>query len=181
MSSMILIACVFVPLIIGVPLTTVIRKRLGVVGAQQLLLLIAGVALVLIAVVPDSLILACLAVAGFGLAGPQTLTNVLFAQVADEDELRSGVRREGAFFGVNALLTKPAQSVALALIPAVLESAEFVHLSDYANPGYLNSPQIGESPQSLHLKAEGRYSPRSFLHCLGYLPDAIWGNITQEL
>jgi len=28
------------------------------------------------------------------------------------EELRSGVRREGAFFGVNALLTKPAQSVA---------------------------------------------------------------------
>jgi GPH family glycoside/pentoside/hexuronide:cation symporter len=140
MSSMILIACVFVPLIIGVPLTTLIRRRLGVVGAQQLLLLIAGVALLLIAVVPDSLILACLALAGFGLAGPQTLTNVLFAQVADEDELRSGVRREGAFFGVNALLTKPAQSVALALIPAVLESAEFV--TREANQGriFLDQP-----------------------------------------
>ena len=140
MSSMILIACVFVPLIIGVPLTTLIRRRLGVVGAQQLLLLIADVALLLIAVVPDSLILACLALAGFGLAGPQTLTNVLFAQVADEDELRSGVRREGAFFGVNALLTKPAQSVALALIPAVLESAEFV--TREANQGriFLDQP-----------------------------------------
>ena len=140
MSSMILIACVFVPLIIGVPLTTLIRRRLGVVGAQQLLLLIADVALLLIAVVPDSLILACLALAGFGLAGPQTLTNVLFAQVADEDELRSGVRREGVFFGVNALLTKPAQSVALALIPAVLESAEFV--TREANQGriFLDQP-----------------------------------------
>jgi GPH family glycoside/pentoside/hexuronide:cation symporter len=140
MRSMILIACVFVPLIIGVPLTTLIRRRLGVVGAQQLLLLIAGVALVLIAVVPDPLILACLALAGFGLAGPQTLTNVLFAQVADEDELRSGVRREGAFFGVNALLTKPAQSVALALIPAVLESADFV--TREANQGriFLDQP-----------------------------------------
>jgi len=47
-------------------------------------------------------------------------------QVADEDELRSGVRREGAFFGVNALLTKPAQSIALALMPFVLESADFI-------------------------------------------------------
>jgi GPH family glycoside/pentoside/hexuronide:cation symporter len=81
---------------------------------------------VLIAIVPEPLILVCLALAGFGLAGPQTLSNVLFAQVADEDELRSGVRREGAFFGVNALLTKPAQSVALALIPFILESARFV-------------------------------------------------------
>jgi len=140
MNAMIPLACVFIPLIIGVPVTTLIRRRFGVVGAQQLLLTIAGIALVLIAVVPTSLILVCLAVAGFGLSGPQTLTNVLFAQVADEDELRSGVRREGAFFGVNALLTKPAQSVALALSPFILELTQFV--TREANQGqiFLNQP-----------------------------------------
>lgn len=125
-SSMVLIASLFIPLIIGVPLTSLLRRRFGVVGAQQLLLVVAGVALISIAVLPDVLIPVCLALAGFGLAGPQTLTNVLFAQVADEDELRSGVRREGAFFGVNALLTKPAQSVALALSPFILELTGFV-------------------------------------------------------
>ncbi len=95
-------------------------------SSVRLLLLIAGVALILIVIVPTPLIPICMVAAGFGLAGPQTLTNVLFAQVADEDELRSGVRREGAFFGVNALLTKPAQSIALALMPFVLESADFI-------------------------------------------------------
>jgi GPH family glycoside/pentoside/hexuronide:cation symporter len=129
-SAMILIACVFVPLIVGVPITDLIRRRLGVVGAQRFLLLIAGVALVLIVVVPTPLIPVCLAVAGFGLSGPQTLTNVLFAQVADEDELCSGVRREGAFFGVNALLTKPAQSIALALSPFILQVREFPSFND---------------------------------------------------
>jgi GPH family glycoside/pentoside/hexuronide:cation symporter len=79
-------------------------------------------------------------VAGFGLSGPQTLTNVLFAQVADEDELRSGVRREGAFFGVNALLTKPAQSVALALIPLVLEATQFVTRESQGGQIYLDQP-----------------------------------------
>ncbi len=126
MNTMIILAVVFIPLIIGVPATTFIRRRLGVVGAEQLLLLMAGIALVLTAFVPGPLMLICLAAAGFGLAGPQTLTNILFAQVADEDELRSGVRREGAFFGVNALITKPAQSVALALIPFILETTGFV-------------------------------------------------------
>jgi glycoside/pentoside/hexuronide:cation symporter, GPH family len=126
MNTMIVLACVFIPLIGGVPITSLIRKRLGVVGAQQLLLLIAGVGLIAIAFVPKPLILVCMAMAGFGLSGPQTLTNVLFAQVADEDELRSGVRREGAFFGVNALITKPAQSIALALIPFMLETNHFV-------------------------------------------------------
>ncbi|MFN2226799.1 MAG: MFS transporter, partial [Anaerolineae bacterium] len=140
MSSMILIACLFVPLIIGVPVTTLIRARLSVVGAQQVLLVIAGVALLLITVVPAPLIPVCLAVAGFGLSGPQTLTNVLFAQVADEDELRSGVRREGAFFGVNALLTKPAQSVALALIPFLLEATHFVTRESQGGQIYLDQP-----------------------------------------
>ncbi len=126
MSTMVILVCVFIPLIVGVPITSLLRKKLGVVGAQQLLLFIAGVGLLLISFVPNPLILICLAMAGFGLSGPQTLTNVLFGQVADEDELRSGVRREGAFFGVNALLTKPAQSVALALIPFILEKTSFV-------------------------------------------------------
>jgi GPH family glycoside/pentoside/hexuronide:cation symporter len=120
--------------------TTLIRRRLGVVGAQQLLLLIAGVALVLIIVVPARLIPACLAFAGFGLAGPQTLTNVLFAQVADEDELRSGVRREGAFFGINALLTKPAQSMSLALIPLILELGRFVSRDVNQGQVFLDQP-----------------------------------------
>lgn len=141
MNAILLLACVFIPLFLGVPATPWFRRKLGVAGAQQALLLTAGIALTLIAVVPKPLILVCLAVAGFGLAGPQTLTNVLFAQVADEDELRSGVRREGAFFGVNALLTKPAQSVALALIPFVLEATGFVPREAFGGQIYLNQPQ----------------------------------------
>ena len=108
-----LLAFLFIPLIIGIPITSLFRRWLGVVRAQQVLLVIAGVGLIAVAFVPESLIPACIALAGFGLSGPQTLTNVLFAQVADEDELRSGSRREGAFFGVNALITKPAQSIAI--------------------------------------------------------------------
>jgi GPH family glycoside/pentoside/hexuronide:cation symporter len=125
-NTLVVLAFLFVPLIVGVIATPVFRRLLGVVGAQQLLLIVAGAGLTAICIVPDSLILPCIALAGFGLSGPQTLSNLLFGQVADEDELRSGVRREGAFFGVNALITKPAQSIALALIPAVLETTHFV-------------------------------------------------------
>jgi GPH family glycoside/pentoside/hexuronide:cation symporter len=121
-----LLVFLFVPLLIGIPLTSLFRKRFGVVAAQQVLLVIAGVALIAIAFVPKALIPVCIAVAGLGLSGPQTLTNVLFAQVADEDELRSGVRREGAFFGINALITKPAQSIAIWIIPFILERTNFV-------------------------------------------------------
>lgn len=141
MNTIIILMFVFIPLIIGVPLTTLLRKKLGVVGAQQLLLFIAGIGLLLISFVPNSLILVCLAMAGFGLSGPQTLTNVLFGQVADEDELRSGVRREGAFFGVNALITKPAQSIALAIIPFILEKTAFVTREANGGQIFLNQSE----------------------------------------
>jgi len=124
--TMQLLVFLFVPLIIGIPLTTYFRKWLGVVGAQQFLLAVAGVGLLAIAVVPKALIPVCIALAGLGLSGPQTLTNILFAQVADEDELRTGARREGAFFGVNALITKPAQSIAIWIIPFILEMTDFI-------------------------------------------------------
>ncbi|HTX80216.1 MAG TPA: MFS transporter [Longilinea sp.] len=140
MPTIALLACIFVPLIIGVPLTDLIRKRLGVVGAQQLLLVIAGVGLIGVTFLPIDLIPIGLVVAGFGLAGPQTLTNVLFAEVADEDEIRTGVRREGAFFGINALITKPAQSIALALMPFVLQITHFVTREQNGGTIYLNQP-----------------------------------------
>lgn len=140
MNTMIVLACLFIPLLAGVPVTNLIRKKLGVSGAQQLLLFIAGVGLIAITFVPKVLILPCIALAGFGLAGPQTLTNVLFGQVADEDELRSGVRREGAFFGVNALITKPAQSIAIAIVPWILELTRFVTRNSNNGQIFLNQP-----------------------------------------
>jgi GPH family glycoside/pentoside/hexuronide:cation symporter len=113
---------------------------MGLVQAQQLLLVIAGVGLIAITFVPTALIPICLVLAGFGLSGPQTLTNILFAEVADEDELRSGVRREGAFFGINALITKPAQSLAIALPPFILEAAHFITRESNNNVAFLNQP-----------------------------------------
>jgi GPH family glycoside/pentoside/hexuronide:cation symporter len=135
-----LLAFLFIPLIIGIPLTNLVRKWLGVVGAQQFLLVIAGVGLVSVAFVPKVLIPVCIALAGLGLAGPQTLTNILFAQVADEDELRSGVRREGAFFGVNALITKPAQSIAIWITPFILERTNFVTRASNLGEIFLDQP-----------------------------------------
>ncbi len=138
--AMQLLAFLFIPLIIGIPLTTLFRRWLGVVGAQQFLLVVAGLGLVAIAFVPKLLIPACIALAGLGLAGPQTLSNVLFAQVADEDEIRSGQRREGAFFGVNALITKPAQSVALWITPFILERTNFVTRASNLGEIFLDQP-----------------------------------------
>ena len=125
-STLILLVFLFIPLILGIWLTPKLSKRFGVVKADQILLTIAGSGLVLLTFMPTTGIYLCLALAGFGLTGPLVLTTVMWGQVADEDELRTGVRREGVFFGMNAFITKPAQSVALAIPVALLAWAHFI-------------------------------------------------------
>lgn len=142
MPAIQLLMFLFIPILIGIPVTTYIRKWLGVVRAKQFMLVISGVSLVAVGFAPLQLIPLFIALAGFGLAGPQTLTNILFAQVADEDELKTGTRREGAFFGVNALITKPAQSVALWLTAFILEQSNFVTRA--ANLGEIYLDQLPE-------------------------------------
>ena len=65
MSTIVLLAFVFIPLIGGVPITNLIRKKVGLVQAQQLLLVIAGIGLVALTFVPTVLIPVCLLLVGF--------------------------------------------------------------------------------------------------------------------
>ena len=125
-NAMLLLVAVFVPMVIGIAVSGKVRRRLGVLRAQQAYLLLGAVGFFIVMVAPSPLIPAAFALIGFGMAGPEAYTYVLFALVVDEDELRTGQRREGAFFGTNALLTKPAQSLAIAIPPFILESTGFV-------------------------------------------------------
>ncbi len=127
--TILLIIPMFLGLIIGTLFANMFTKRLGVVKANQMLLIISAIFLISIPFIPDPLIYVCLFFAGFGISGPLVLTNVLFAQIADEDETKSGVRREASFFGVNAFITKPAQSLAIALAAILLQ------LSGFLTPG----------------------------------------------
>lgn len=93
-SSILLYLCVIIGLIVGTFVANILAGKLGVVKANQLLLVIGSIPLMLIFFVDGVIIYIFLIVAGFGLSGPLVLTNVLFAQVCDEDEIRTGVRRE---------------------------------------------------------------------------------------
>jgi GPH family glycoside/pentoside/hexuronide:cation symporter len=124
-STVLLILALILGLLVGVFTANILAGKMGVAKANQTLLIIGAVFLMAIPFVPDILIFACLFFAGFGLSGPLVLTNVLFAQVADEDETKSGVRREAMFFGTNALITKPAQSLAIGLAAILLQLSGF--------------------------------------------------------
>ncbi|MHA1687813.1 MAG: MFS transporter [Promethearchaeota archaeon] len=126
-SSIILTLFVFIPLIVGIWITPKLIDKFDVVRADQLLLILGGIGLIMLTFMPtNELIFVSIAIAGFGFVGPLVFTNLLFAQVADEDEIRTGVRREAMFFGVNALITKPAQSIALAIPVALLAATGFI-------------------------------------------------------
>jgi GPH family glycoside/pentoside/hexuronide:cation symporter len=101
-------------------------KHFGILRAQQIYLLIGGVGLVSLTFLPVKLIPVGLILAGLGLSGQQTITYNLLAQVIDDDEVRTGARREGAYYGANALLTKPAQSLSLFLTAFILEQSGFI-------------------------------------------------------
>jgi GPH family glycoside/pentoside/hexuronide:cation symporter len=121
-----LLIAIFLGLLIGTVFANIFAGKLGVVKANQMLLIISAISLIMLPFIPDALIYISLFFAGFGISGPLVLTNVLFAQVADEDETKSGVRREASFFGINAFITKPAQSLSLALAPVLLQMSGFL-------------------------------------------------------
>ena len=58
------------------------------------------------------------------------IVNPLIGDIADEDEMKTGRRREGMFFGINALITKPASSLITFLFTIII--SRFGYDSDLA-------------------------------------------------
>jgi len=142
-STIILLVFVFVPILIGIWLTPKLINRWGVVKSDQILLLIGGIGLILLFIVTtwniSALVYVTLGISAIGFIGPLIFTNVLFAQTTDEDELKTGVRREAIFFGINAMLTKPAQSLAIIIPAALLDLTNFI-------PHALGDPPVLPQP-----------------------------------
>lgn len=57
---------------------------------------------------------------GFSYSGMMLIAPILMADIIDKDELKTGYRREGAYYGSNNLFTKPAQSIAAAFTAFIL-------------------------------------------------------------
>jgi GPH family glycoside/pentoside/hexuronide:cation symporter len=76
------------------------------------------------------------ALVGIGLGGIQLLIDVLISDVIDEDEAKTGTRREGSYFGLNALFIRLAISVQSITMGYVLKFSKYD-----ANLGVGNQPQ----------------------------------------
>lgn len=62
---------------------------------------------------------------GLGLSGLLLITDVLLADIVDEDELRTGTRREGMYFGINGFFIRISIAGQASVLALVLKSSGF--------------------------------------------------------
>ncbi|SEM45204.1 MFS transporter [Nonomuraea pusilla] len=63
---------------------------------------------------------------GLGIAGILMLLEILLAEVIDDDERRTGARREGMYFGMNGFIVKWSSSLQAVVLSAVLSASGYV-------------------------------------------------------
>lgn len=104
----------------GTIYTLKINATKGLKTALLESLVFVGIGLILIGILPGIIALLGFFLFGFGLFGVVALINTAYGAVADEDEVKYGSRREAAIFGIDSLITKPAQSIAGIFIAIIL-------------------------------------------------------------
>jgi len=113
-ASQTLLAVYFISGLLGVPVWWFVARKLGKHrGLQANFLYTAVTTIALLFVPPHNLNLALpfMVIAGISQGGNSLLTRALMADVVDDDEVRTGARRSGIYFGI--LLTTSKVGVAL--------------------------------------------------------------------
>ena len=67
----------------------------------------------------------CMCFIGIGLSGAMYFVDIIIGRVIDEDELNTGLRRQGSFYGVNALINRYSTIVVFLAIAIVLREYGF--------------------------------------------------------
>lgn len=99
--------------VIGLPIGLMLTKKKGNKRALFYLSLLGLSGFILLTFANNIyLVNISFIIVGLGLSGQALLVFTLIGDIIDKDELETGVRREGTYFGTDALITKPAQSVA---------------------------------------------------------------------
>ncbi|MCL6580187.1 MAG: MFS transporter [Firmicutes bacterium] len=112
-----------------------ITNRLGPRKATML-----GIVLFALALIPFRYLtslsgaLVTLPAIGIGLAGLMMLIDVLIADVVDEDQVRTGARREGMYFGVNGFVIRLGIALQGIIVGQVLRAGHYVRGAVGAQP-----------------------------------------------
>jgi len=127
-ESQTLLAIYFLAGLIGVPIWWIAARRIGKHRALQAALVYSALTLALLPIMPARefwIVGPFMVLAGLAQGGGTLLTRSLMADVVDEDELNTGARRSGLYFGL--LLTTSKLGVAAGPITyAILGTVGFV-------------------------------------------------------
>jgi GPH family glycoside/pentoside/hexuronide:cation symporter len=95
-------------------------------------LVLSSLGFILLFLIGRTLLTAIIAfiVVGIGFSGIFLTSQAIFAETIDNDEIRTGKRRETSYSGINALITKPAISIANFLFLAVISFYGFQRYSE---------------------------------------------------
>jgi glycoside/pentoside/hexuronide:cation symporter, GPH family len=131
MQTSAFLAVAFIVALPAMPLWVALARRQGAVQALRLACL-AAVAALLLFFWPWNFYSGVLCTALFGLvfAGLLILPDLLIADLVDADELETGARREGIYFGMNGLVIRLAFTVQGLLIGGTLALTGYVPASE---------------------------------------------------
>jgi GPH family glycoside/pentoside/hexuronide:cation symporter len=147
--------------VLSLPLWTAVAHRLGKDRALKLCMAWAAMALAALpfAFSPDmsnTRLYALLVLAGLGNGGWAVLPVAITADIIDHDELDTGERREGAYFGVWTLVMKLAAALAAGVVGVALQLLDYVPNAEQS-PGVILGIRLlyGPIPAACILAALG--------------------------
>lgn len=123
----IIMGVMFVSSMAFAPLVSYICNRVGAKTTYIITTAVFALACVGYMFAPNIIFAAFIsAIVGFGVSGIMIMPNMLYAEIIDEDQVNTGVRREGAFYGINALIMRLSVIVHGALSAFVLERSGYL-------------------------------------------------------
>jgi len=127
MQNSLILGLAFVMALPGLPVWTAVAKRVGGRRGWQLSQITFGLSMVAMFLARDFYQgAAATALTGLSLAGLLVFPDLLIADVIDEDELNTGARREGMYFGVNGFIIRFAFSIQGLATAAILGLSGYV-------------------------------------------------------
>lgn len=103
-----------------------LSQKVGTVRATMMAMTLFGISfLILLFVFNIIMFMIAIAILGVGFAGVILLPQTLYADVIDEDETITGVRREGMYSGIQAFIAKGSVSLSYVTMAIVLSLAGF--------------------------------------------------------
>jgi GPH family glycoside/pentoside/hexuronide:cation symporter len=122
-----------------VPVAYYLNRKYGSRKTVILMGLISLIGFIIIFFTEEFIVLLiAVGLAATGISTYNLMFNIMFGDIVDEDELKTNQRREGMFYGMNAVVSKPAESLGVAAVMFILVIS-----------GYIEGTGTHQSPSAL--------------------------------